>query len=227
MQCLLIRQATQLIEEAIHLLLNGCVLLVGADHVLALPPHSIHRVQLRRPLRQPQQRHLLGIALGDFRRVGGILIEQQSHMPAPVMGPNFCEERLEVAAAPLSRGTNSRVPVRRFIAPKITRRAFRPLSQTLATSPRFDRAARNGGNSSRSVSSWANTTLCRGRPRIYRRIRPFFLGWQTQLDDIDTDLEKRASFDRLERATRAVVSFCESHFSSRFVLGLVPREAID
>jgi hypothetical protein len=47
----------------------------------------------------------------------------------------------------------------------------------------------------------------------------------------DTDLEKRASFDRLERATRAIVnpgvSFFEAHFSSRFVLGLVPREAID
>src|SRR5512142_502912 len=75
---------------------------------------------------------------------------------------------------PFSRGTNSRVPVRRFIAPKITRRALRPLSQTLATSPRFDQAARNGGNSSRSVSSWANTTLRRGRVRICPRIRRSF-----------------------------------------------------
>ena len=76
-------------------------------------------------------------------------------MPAPVVQPNFPEERLKVATAPFSRGTNSRVPVRKFIAPKITRRALRPLSQTLASSPRFDQAARNGGNSNRSVSSWA------------------------------------------------------------------------
>src|SRR5512135_1090666 len=76
---------------------------------------------------------------------------------------------------PFWRGKNNRVPVRRFITPKITRRALRPLSQTLATSPRFDQAARNGGNSSRSVSSWANTTLRRGRARIWRRIRRFFL----------------------------------------------------
>ena len=40
MQRLLIRQATQMIEEAIHLLLDGRVLLVGADHVLALP-HNV------------------------------------------------------------------------------------------------------------------------------------------------------------------------------------------
>src|SRR5262249_3333704 len=56
-----------------------------------------------------------------------------------------------------------------------TRRALRPLSQTLAASPRFDQAARKGGNSSRSVSSWARTTLRRGRARIWRRIRRFFL----------------------------------------------------
>src|SRR5512142_1953244 len=83
---------------------------------------------------------------------------------------------------PFSRGKNNRVPVRRFITPKITRRALRPLSQTLATSPRFDQAARNGGNSSRSVSSWANTTLRRGRARICRRMRRFFLSWQTWVE---------------------------------------------
>ena len=47
MQCLLIRQTAQMIEEAIHVLLNGRVLLVGTDYVLALSPQSIHRVQLR------------------------------------------------------------------------------------------------------------------------------------------------------------------------------------
>ena len=74
----------------------------------------------------------------------------------------------------LLRGTNSRVPVRKFIAPKITRRALRPLSQTLASSPASTKR-RNGGNSNRSVSSWANTTLRRGRARICLRMRRFFL----------------------------------------------------
>src|SRR5436190_2064410 len=79
------------------------------------------------------------------------------------------------ALRPLARGTNSRAPVRMFIPPKITRRALRPLSQTRATPPRLDHPARSGGNSNRSVSSWAGTTLRRGRAAICRRMRLFFL----------------------------------------------------
>ena len=104
--------------------------------------------------------------------MAGILIEQQGHMPAPVVPTELPPRNAwKSPLRPFRRGTNSRVPVRRFIAPKITRRALRPLSQTLAASPRFDQAARNGGNSNRSVSSWANTTLRRGRARICRRMR--------------------------------------------------------
>src|SRR5262245_24515710 len=61
------------------------------------------------------------------------------------------------------------------MAPKTTRRALRPLSQTRAGSPRLDQPARSGGNSSRSVSSSASTTLRRGSALISRRIRRFFL----------------------------------------------------
>lgn len=175
MQCLLIRQAPQIIKEAFHLLLDGRVLLVGTDHVLALTPQSIHRVQFRRPVRQPQQGHPLGRTQGGLRRVAGVLIEQEGHVPTPVAPRTSSRNAWKSPLRPFRRGTNSRVPVRRFIAPKITCRALPPLSQTRATSPRFDQAARNGGNSSRSVSSWANTTLRRGRTRICRRIRRFFL----------------------------------------------------
>jgi hypothetical protein len=101
MQCLLIRQALQMIEEAVLLLCDGRILLVRTDHVLALPPQRVHRVQLRRPVRQPQQRHPFGRPQGSLRRVAGILIEQQRHMPTPVVPSNFLEERLEVAATPL------------------------------------------------------------------------------------------------------------------------------
>src|SRR5439155_15236474 len=68
------------------------------------------------------------------------------------------------------------------MAPKMTRRALRPLSQTRAGSPRFDQPARNGGNSSKSVSSCASTTLRAGRPRICRRMRRFFLAQRVRLE---------------------------------------------
>jgi hypothetical protein len=55
------------------------------------------------------------------------------------------------------------------------RRALRPLNHTLATSPRLNQPARKGGNSSRSLSSSASTTLRRGRAWICRRMRRFFL----------------------------------------------------
>src|SRR3954469_5833825 len=67
------------------------------------------------------------------------------------------------------------------MAPKITRRALRPVSQTRATSPRFDQLARRGGKSSRSVSSWARMTLRRGRARICWRMRRFFLALGVRL----------------------------------------------
>src|SRR5947209_2689817 len=89
---------------------------------------------------------------------------------------------------PFSRGTNSRVPVRRFMTPKMTRRALRPLSQTFATSPRLDQPARSGGKSNRSVSSSASTTLRRGKARICRRMRRFLLALGVRLQDVTRPL---------------------------------------
>jgi hypothetical protein len=56
----------------------------------------------------------------------------------------------------------------------MTRRALRPLMWTSAGSPRLAQPARSGGNSSRSVSSSASTTLRGGSCLICRRIRLFF-----------------------------------------------------
>src|SRR5262245_44307845 len=60
------------------------------------------------------------------------------------------------------------------MAPKMTRRALRPLRRTWAGSPRLAQPARSGGNSSRSVSSCARTTLRGGNVLMCRRIRCFF-----------------------------------------------------
>src|SRR5438067_4754067 len=101
MQRLLIRQPTQVMEEAAYLLLNRRVLLIGADHVLALPPQRIQRVQRRRALRQPQQGHPRD---GWQRRLGGvagILVQQQGYMPASVSRPDLRPEGTEVKALPL------------------------------------------------------------------------------------------------------------------------------
>src|SRR3954469_19872624 len=81
-------------------LFAGLILLIGTDHILGLPPQGLHRVQLRRPVRQPQQRHPLRLAHRGLGRMAGILVEQQGHMPASVVPPEFREERLEVAATP-------------------------------------------------------------------------------------------------------------------------------
>lgn len=101
MQRLLIRQAPQVMEEAFHLLLDGRILLIGANDVFALPPQGIYRVQLRRPLRQPQQHHPFGCPQRGLRGVARILIQQQRHMPTPLRRAHLGEDRLEVIAAPL------------------------------------------------------------------------------------------------------------------------------
>ena len=111
MQCLPVCQAGHIVEEAIDVRLDGRVLLISADHILGLPPQGIHRVQLRRPVRQPQQGHPLGLAQRSLRRMAGVLIEQQCHMPAAVVRPDLREERLEVAAAP---------PLARYEEPRLS-----------------------------------------------------------------------------------------------------------
>lgn len=101
MQGLLIRQAAQEGQEEIHLGLDGRVLLVGADDVFGLPPQRVQRVQLRRTLRQPHQGHPLGRPRRGPGRVGRVLVQQQRHVPAPVVRPRLPQEGLEVSAAPL------------------------------------------------------------------------------------------------------------------------------
>src|SRR5262245_2772318 len=60
------------------------------------------------------------------------------------------------------------------MAPNTTLRALRPHSTTCLGSPTGDQQDRKGGNSSRSVSSWASTTLRRGNCLMRLRIRIFF-----------------------------------------------------
>src|SRR3954469_11647778 len=56
--------------------------------------------------------------------------------------------------------------------------------RTFAGSPLSAQPARNGGNIIRSVSSWASTTLRRGRSRIRRRIRRLFLALRGGVEDV-------------------------------------------
>src|SRR5437762_5499271 len=94
------------------------------------------------------------------------------------------------------------------MAPKITRRALRPLNQTLATSPRLAQAARKGGNSSRSASSWASTTLRRGKARICRRMRRFFLALGVRLQVVPRPLPHE--IQPVQRAAQRVVGYLRS-----------------
>ena len=79
------REAVQVTEKALDLLVDRRVLLIDGDHVLGLAPQRIPRVQLRRPLRQPQQRHPLGRPQRRLGRMARVLIEQQPDVPTPVV----------------------------------------------------------------------------------------------------------------------------------------------
>src|SRR5579883_3302571 len=70
---------------------------------------------------------------------------------------------------------NSRCPVVLPIVPQMTRRALRPEIGTSRGWPRRPHAARNGGNSNRSVSSSNSLTQRGGRAAISRRMRRFFV----------------------------------------------------
>jgi hypothetical protein len=62
--------------------------------------------------------------------------------------------------------------------------ALRPVSQTLAWTPRGAHAKRKGGKSSRSVSSSARMTLRSGSFAICRRIQRFFLSVRVGLEHV-------------------------------------------
>lgn len=101
MQRLATRQAIQEAEESVDLFVDRRVLPVRGDHVLGLSPQRIHRVQLRRPLRQPKQRHPLGRPQRCPRRMTRVRVEQQRDVPPPVVPADLTEERLEVTGTPL------------------------------------------------------------------------------------------------------------------------------
>src|SRR5262245_11208895 len=77
------------------------------------------------------------------------------------------------------------------MAPKMTRRTFRPHSRTTARCPRGAQQQRSGGNSNRSVSSSTRKTL-RGRAALISRtcwrIRRFFLALGVRVEDIAAPL---------------------------------------
>jgi hypothetical protein len=88
----------EVLYEPLDLIINGGVLPVGTDLVLPIAPEVIHRVELGRPLRQPEQ---LDIEAGDqplgcSRGVAAILIQQQGDMPTPIMMLDQPQEGLEV-----------------------------------------------------------------------------------------------------------------------------------
>lgn len=88
-----------MVEEALHLLVDGRILLVGADDILGLTPQGIHRVEFWTSLGQPQQVDVeaLGQPHRPFGRVAGVFIQQQRHMPTTVTGMDRAQEHLEVS----------------------------------------------------------------------------------------------------------------------------------
>jgi hypothetical protein len=92
------REVGEVLNEPVDLIIDGGILPVGTDLVLPIPPEVIHRVELGRPLRQPDQ---LGIRpgcqlLGGPSGVAAILVQQQGDMPTPVMVMDQSQERLKV-----------------------------------------------------------------------------------------------------------------------------------
>lgn len=100
MQCLSIRQIVYMLKEPFYLFLNGRVLFIGTDDILRRTPKLVPRVQLRRSLRQPQPCHPLGPPHRGLRRVARVFVQQQRHMPAPIVPIDLSEERLIVSAFP-------------------------------------------------------------------------------------------------------------------------------
>jgi hypothetical protein len=80
------------------MVIDRLVLLAGADLVLGVAPQVVQRVELRRPLGQPDQfgPRPLGHAPGARCGVAGVLVQQQGDVPTPVMPVEVIEERLEV-----------------------------------------------------------------------------------------------------------------------------------
>lgn len=80
------------------MIVDAGLLPIGADLILPVPPQVIHRVEMGRALRQPDQLHAEagGQPPGGSRDVTAILIEQDGHLPASIMVMDQVQERLEV-----------------------------------------------------------------------------------------------------------------------------------
>ena len=188
MQRLAARHAEQVVEEPIDLVVDRRVLPVRRDLVLGLAPECVIGLSSGARFGSPisvipsaARRDPLAVWLGSSSSSIATCQPRYRRRTSP-------RNAWKLAARPLGCGSSSRVPVPRFIAPKTTRRAFRPLMWTSAGSPRNDQPARNGGNSSRSVSSSASTTLRRGRPRTCRRMRRFLVALGVRVQDVSRPL---------------------------------------
>jgi hypothetical protein len=102
-----------MIEETLHLFVNGRVLLVGADEVLALTPQGVHRVEFGAPVRQPQQVDVEALSQPrrSLGRVAGVFVQEQRHVPATVTAMDLAQERLEVSG-PLMLARQEQSPAR-------------------------------------------------------------------------------------------------------------------
>lgn len=103
-QRLVRRQAQDVVHDAFDFLPNRGVLPIGTDLLLGCPPQVVHRIELRRPFRQPNQFDIqLGRKLlGPCGRMAGILVQEEGHSPTPVVPANHPQEFLKVNGALIS-----------------------------------------------------------------------------------------------------------------------------
>ena len=114
MQYRFTRECLEEAQEPLHLFVKAGVLLIHVDDILPFAPQSIHRVQLRATLGQPQQLDVE--QAGQGHRAGGgvtgILLQQQRHMPTTVVSVQQLQKRLKVRS-PLMRGCSRSYVTRR------------------------------------------------------------------------------------------------------------------
>jgi len=58
----------------------------------------IHRIQVRRPLRQPQEFHIPAVRKGlrGLRRMAGIFVQDHNYMPTAIVPANDVQELLKI-----------------------------------------------------------------------------------------------------------------------------------
>lgn len=85
-------------ESARNESVDARVLPVRGDVLLHVSPHMIHRVEMRRPRRQPEQgdTQLRRQTLRGLRRVAGVSIEKQGDVTPAIPAAHLAQERTEV-----------------------------------------------------------------------------------------------------------------------------------